>query len=390
MKPVALDLRGLQPGFKAHFGRGLGRICQGLADHLPQAAGDLPLVGLVQANLDQPGPEHLAGRPRWALPQPLPRVRGAVRLLGQEAIVPLWLRGRVSLVHFIAHLDAPAFGGLPAVVTVPDLIMARGLGTLAGGGPHRRLLRALERRAVRRARRVAAISEYTAREVVDYLGVSPERVRVVPLAAAEDFRPVRDPAVLAEARRRYNLAERFLLSVGGFDPRKNLPRLVRAFGRLAAAGAGDCRLYLAGSTADQGQVAPTLAAIREAGLEERVSLLGFVPDEDLPALYSLAQGLVFPSLYEGFGLPALEALACGCPVLAARATSLPEIVGPAGIYFDPQDEAGMAETMARFLASPELKSRLSRMGPDQAGLFSWPRSARLTVEIYAEALGEAG
>ena len=392
MRPVCFDLRGLQPGYKAHLGRGLGRLCQGLAAHLPAQVGDLPLVGLIQRGLDPPGPEHLAGCARLALPQPLPRVKGMVRLLGQEIIGPFFLRNKVGLVHFMAHLDAPAWPSVPMVVTVPDLIMARGAGRLTGGGPHRRLLRALEAQAARRASRVLAISTYTAGETVDYLGVSPERVRVIPLAASKEFQPVEGPQRLEAIKTRYGLTRPFFLVVGGFDPRKNLPRLVRAFSRFLRAGQkNEVDLVLTGSTADEGQVAPTLKAISEEGLGDRVRLTGLVPDEDLPGLYSLAVALLFPSLYEGFGLPALEAMACGCPVAVAQASSLPEVVGRAGIYFDPHSEEEMAQAMARLLAEEGLRENLCALGLAQAAGFSWERTAALVVaayrEVYAETAG---
>ena len=389
MRPACFDLRGLQPGYKAHLGRGLGRLCEGLAAHLPGKIGDLPLIGLIQGGLEPPGPEHLAGCERLVLPQPLPRLKGMVRLLGQEIIGPLFLKNRVGLVHFVAHLDAPAWPSVPVVVTVPDLIMARGAGHLAGGGPHRRLLRALEAQAARRASRVLAISEYTAGETVDYLGVSPEKVRVVPLAAGREFQPIDDPVRLAAIRDRYRLARPFFLVVGGFDPRKNLDRLVRAFSRFLRAGHGsEVDLVLAGSTADQGQVAPTRKAISDEGLGERVRLTGLVPDEDLPGLYSLAVALLFPSFYEGFGLPALEAMACGCPVAVAQASSLPEVVGRAGLYFDPHSEEEMAQVMARLLAEEGLRDNLCSLGLAQAAGFSWERTAALTVAAYREVYDE--
>lgn len=389
MKPACFDLRGLQSGYKAHLGRGLGRLCQGLAAHLPAQARDLPLVGLIQRGLAEPGPEHLTGCERLILPQPLPRLKGMVRLLGQEIICPLFLKNKVGLVHFVAHLDAPAWPSVPVVVTVPDLIMAQGAGRLTGGGPHRRLLRALEARAVRRASRVLAISEYTAAEVVDYLGVSAERVRVVPLAAGREFQPVSDPQRLAAIRERYRLSRPFFLVVGGFDPRKNLERLIRAFGRLLrGSGQSEIELVLAGPTADEGQVAAARKAISDGGLGERVRLTGLVPDEDLAGLYSLAVALLFPSFYEGFGLPALEAMACGCPVAAAQASSLPEVVGRAGLYFDPYSESEMAQVMARLLAEEGLRDSLCSLGLAQAAGFSWERTAALTVAAYREVYAE--
>ncbi len=393
MKPAVVDLRGLQPGFKAHFGRGLGRLTEGVARHLVQAAPDLNLVGLTQRGLPPPPPDALPGRPRLEMRQPLARVRGMVRLLGQEIILPRLLRARAGSALFAAHLDAPASGETPTVLFVPDLIMARGAGSLAGGGWYRRILRAMERRAVLAAGRVLAISRYTADEVISFLGADPARVRVVPLACGPEFARVGDPAALAAARGRLGLPERFFLHVGGFDPRKNLPRLVAAFGRLLAARPEDAeapRLVLAGSLADAGQVAPVRQAVDRAGLAGKVIFQGFVADADLPALYSLAEALVFPSLYEGFGFPALEALACGTPVLCGQGTSIPEVVDRAGLFFDPLSEEDMARAMSELLDHPGLAAGLRRAGPEQAARFTWRRTAELTAQAMREILAETG
>lgn len=388
--PIGFDLRGLQPGFKAHLGRGLGREAHELALRLPLAAPDLELVGLVQGGLEQPDPRYLAGRPRITIRLPWPRGKAQDRLLGQELALPLAIRGRLSLVHHVAHLDAPALSPVPTVVTVNDLILSRQAGTLAKGGPARRLLRSLEAMAVRRARLVVAISQATGQEVEEYMGVNPNKVQVIPLAAGEQFKEVEDPGRLVDLRRRYDLREPYFLHVGGFDPRKNLVRLIRAWASLGKGGKERPRLVLAGPTRDRAQVAPVEKAVAEKGLRNRVSFIGAVDDGDLPLLYSAAQALVFPSLYEGFGLPALEAMACGCPVLAARTTSLPEVVGEAGLYFDPLDPRGIASAVNRLRGEPGLRDELRAKGFAQAALFTWDKTAEQLAQAYYQVLkGEA-
>lgn len=389
MKPICFDLRGLQPGFKGHFHRGLGRVCQGIAYHLPQAAPDLEFVGLIQANLPAPAPEALAGCDRLAFPQPLADIKGSVRILGQEMVLPRFLKDKVSLVCHIAHLDASAFPSVPTVAVVPDLIMLRGAGRFVGSGPHRKMLRWLETRAARQARRLLAISSYTAQEVVEYLGVPPERVKVVHLAAGPEFRLIEGNGELTRIRERYQLNSPFFLAVGGFDARKNLPRVIRAFGRLLRSGQWpDLNLALAGSTSDEKQVNPVKEVIVDQGLTDRVKLLGFVPDEDLAGLYNLATGLVFGSFYEGFGLPALEAMACGCPVAVSGTSSLPEVVEQAGLYFEPDSEAQIADTLARLVKEPDLRARLRALGLEQAKKFSWTKTAELTAEAFREVIAE--
>jgi glycosyltransferase involved in cell wall biosynthesis len=143
---------------------------------------------------------------------------------------------------------------------------------------------------------------------------------------------------------------------------------------------------LAGDTSDRDQLEPIRAAVRNTGLDDRVFFLGRVEDDQLRSIYSLAQALVLPSLSEGFGLPALEAMACGCPVLAARATSLPEVVGPAGIYFDPESVDDMAEAMSKIMTEPGLTGRLTTLGLAQAARFSWEKTATAVSEVYREVL----
>ncbi len=388
--PVVIDLRALQPGYKAHFGRGIGRVVHELALRLPDAAGDLNLVGLVQAGLEEPDSIYLGNSPRLTINLPWPRSRVLDRLLGQELILPLSVGRQKALTHYMAHLDAPAFGGGAAVVTVHDLILARKAGELAKGGWARRILRGLEARAARRAGTVVTVSAVTAEEVSNYLGVRPDKIKIIPSAAGDQFRPLRDPSRLDEAAAKFSLQPGFVLTVGGFDPRKNLPRLVRAWKRVDANSRMGLKLVFVGGMEDREQVSPVLEEIKKEGLEDSVRLLGRVDDQDLPVLYNLAGALVFPSFYEGFGLPALEAMSCGCPVLAARAAALPEVVGEAGLYFDPSDTSGIAEAMKAVVTNTELRDELRAKGLKQATRFTWEKAARGLAGIYREAVEVLG
>ena len=383
-----VDLRALQPGYKAHFGRGIGRVVQELALRLPRVAENLRLVGLIQTGLPKPDPSIAGDFPLIEIKLPWPRAKVLDRLPGQELVLPLVTARQGGLTHFMAHLDGPAWGGGPTVVTVHDLILARRAGELAGGGWARRLLRNLEARAARRALAVVTVSTVTAKEVTEHLGVNPDKIRIIPSAAGEQFRPIADKVVLEEVKRTYDLTDDFILTVGGFDPRKNLSRLVRAWKRIPEPIRVGKQLALVGSLDDNAQVRLVKEEIAEQGLGESVRLLGRVGDSELPQLYNLATALVFPSFYEGFGLPALEAMSCGCPVLAARISALPEVVGEAGLYFDPAETNEITQALETALTNQPLMAELKGKGLKRAGLFTWDRAASSLAHVYRDVLAE--
>lgn len=237
------------------------------------------------------------------------------------------------------------------------------------------------RHNARVAHRVIADSRATARDLVAHFGVRPDRVRVIPLGAPPASEVAPDPALNA----RYGLSSPYFLFVGTLHPRKNLDRILQAFARLVRGGHDRLTLALAGAA---GRGAPALIArIRALGLENRVRCLGYVPAADLPALYAGAVGFVFPSLYEGFGLPPLEAMAWGAPVVASTTSSLPEVVGNAGLLVDPYDVPGLAAAMERLLDDPALRDRLIAAGRERVALFRWDRCAEETEAVLLESLG---
>ena len=267
---------------------------------------------------------------------------------------------------------------LPAVVTVHDLSFTRRpelfrLATAccsAGSCPAR----------VRRARRVIAVSEFTRGDLIDRYGLDPERVVAIPNGVSARFRP--DPEAAAEARARSGSSGRSCSS----SARCSRARTRRAArGVRAAARPRDLELVLAGG--DRGGLADVRERIRALGLGDRVRLLGHVAEAELPGLYAAAELLAFPSLYEGFGLPALEAMACGTPVCASSTTGLGEAVGEAGLTFDPRSAEEIAECIARLLEDDQLRATLRAAGLERAARFTWRRSAEATAAVYREAIG---
>jgi glycosyltransferase involved in cell wall biosynthesis len=229
-------------------------------------------------------------------------------------------------------------------------------------------------------------SEHTKQDVVDLLGIDEERIRVTPLAAHEQYRRIEDPEQVRAVLAKYDLAGRpYILSLGTLEPRKNLRRLLEAFRHLKQeAPALEHPLVLAGG---KGWMAESIfKAIDDLNLASQVKWLGKVPFEYLPALLNGADLFVYPSLYEGFGLPPLEAMACGAPVVAAGTTSLPEVVGDAGVLVDPYRVEDIAEGMHRVLTDRHLSAALRAKALARAQTFSWERTARQTLAAYREAI----
>lgn len=294
----------------------------------------------------------------------------------------------LDLMHFPGNLVPPAFP-LPTVLTVHDFSSQFYRETL-GDAPTAWTARALEAERVpscHRADWLVTISDFTRREVLARTRVDPLRVRTVLLSPREFEVPE-----LGDARERvaaYGVVSPFVLSVATLSPHKNLRRLVEAFAMLSSGALSGRTLVLVGKPGrgrEAGALRDTIAAL---GLQDRVVLPGYVPDDDLPAFYRAAELYVFPSLYEGFGLPLLEAGASGTPVVAARAGALPEVGADAALYFDPHDPADIARAMAEVVSSPTLRATLAQRGVTRASLFTPERTARDTIEVYRAAAAAA-
>jgi glycosyltransferase involved in cell wall biosynthesis len=242
--------------------------------------------------------------------------------------------------------------------------------------------------AARKAEAIITVSQASKRDIVRCLHIPPERVYVTYEAAGEAFQPVKDEAQLVAIRPEYALPERYLLYLGGFDRRKNLSTLLRAFALLVNR-QQQARLVIAGRL--PGRESPLFPdprrLVREVGIEEKVIFTGWVPEEDKPALLSGATAFVFPSLYEGFGLPAAEALACGTPVIASNRSSLPEVVGEGGILVEPTDAEALAEAMEVLLVDDVLRAELQHRALTQAAKFSWKQTALETLAVYRKVAG---
>ena len=299
----------------------------------------------------------------------------------QSALVLAAARSRVDLVHSLAS-TAPAWGRFRRVVTVHDLIYARY--PEAHTGLRGRGMRVLVPLAARRSDRVIADSQYGREDLIRLLGVSPERIDVVPLGLGA----VRRVAPLDEERTRTRFglgSRRIVLSLSAKRPHKNLSALIGALARIAPEDRPLLVLpgYVTWHEAELREVA------RRAGVADDVRFLGWITEEEVEGLWALAQAFVFPSLYEGFGLPVLEAMERGVPVACSNASCLPEVAGDAALLFDPADQAAIAASMERLMSDPEEAERLRAAGRRRAATFTWERTARLTLASYERALGRS-
>jgi glycosyltransferase involved in cell wall biosynthesis len=308
--------------------------------------------------------------------------------VSDRAMATLWHRLRLPLPVelFCGALDlfhSPDFTLPPVrrartVLTVHDLSFMR---VPQCSDPRLRsyLLQAVPT-SVRRADVVLADSECTRADVIELLGVDPAHVEVIYPGVEPRFRPVQDTHTLDAVRSRYRLPARFVLGLGTLQPRKNFERLIEACAQLKEEARSGMRLVIGGGTGWMYE--GIFGRVEELGVQGAVCFPGYVADEDLPALYTLADLFVFPSLYEGFGLPPLEAMACGTPVVTSHASSLPEVVGDAALMVDPLDVAALSEAIQRVLSDTDLRHRMIRQGQEQARRFTWPRAAQKLLGLY--------
>ena len=295
-------------------------------------------------------------------------------------------RWGAELIH-VPYWASPLRPPAPTVVTVHDLIPL--LLPAYGGGTLGKWYTRLVSHTARLASRVLTDSEAARQDIIQHLRIPPDRVQAIHLAAGERFRPIDDPQERERVGLKYALPNRYLLYLGGFEVRKNVAGILRAFARLDAPGV---RLVVAGKLPgeDSAFFPDPRRVARELAIVDRVCFTGWVDEEDKPALYSGATALLFPSLYEGFGLPPLEAMSCGTPVIVSDRSSLPELVGPGGLCVDPTDPGALAAAMARIVRDSSLYQELCQAARTQANKFSWRRCAKETAAAYHLALEHYG
>lgn len=377
---IAIDARMLLPQMT-----GVGRYLYGLAQGLERVLredSDVEQVEFwLQAGLPQ---EH----PIWQLQSPRMRMRAIAARhmsLRQQWVAPIEARRRKPALYHCPHFDLPVLTPGKIVVTIHDLKYLAQPQFFARQAHARRLLmRLMMGAAVQRAQLVITDAEYTRRDLAQRLNVPMKKTRPIPLGVEARYQPQIPPQAIQEMRQRYHLAENYLLFIGERRPHKNIPGLLRAFAIFQKTSQLPYQLVIAGKKYAQYDEPERLA--QALGLEGAVRFLDYVADDELPALYSGAKALALLSLYEGFGLPILEAMACGTPVVAANRTALPEVCGQAGLLVEPFDAQQAALALIE-VAEGQQRQEWIEKGLAWARRFTWEACAHKTLEVYLEAMG---
>ena len=361
---------------------GVGRYLLGLA---PALAGLATESGLDLEIWLQPGLP--ADHPARKLAQARLAVRtapaGHMQVKAQWALPLALHRSQPDLLHY-PHFDLPWLAPGPIVATLHDLkYITRPDFFPSQGRAKQMLMLAMFRYTARRARRIITDSEYTRQDLAGRLGTPLEKTCVAPLGVETQYFQPAAPEALAEVRRKYGLETPTLLFVGERRPHKNIDGLLRAFALLRRMHPQPCSLAIAGKPYADYRLPEQLA--ENLGLGQSVRFIDYVPDADLPRLYQAAQVFVLLSHYEGFGLPALEAMASGTPVVAARRTSLPEVVGTAGLCVEPDEPEPAAQAILQAMGDDAWRAEHIQTGRERAAQFTWQACARRTLAVYQEA-----
>lgn len=316
---------------------------------------------------------------RW--PGTIKRIRPHTALIRIPFSFPLeLLRIKAHVAHF--QYVAPLICPCPTVVTVHDISYE-----FFPDFFHpidRKRMQVLIPFSMKKAALILTISEFSKQSIIDKYRLRPERIQVIYCGVSPAFRPLEGSSIARDGFERLGILPPFILGIGNLQPRKNLERLLRGYADLRKRRSPPHRLVLVGQSSWQGHRVGE--EISRLGLTDWVSLPGYLADDDLVVLYNLADVFIYPSLFEGFGLPVIEAMACGTPVITSNVSSLPEVAGNAAILIDPQSETEISRALERVIDKAALRLRLRAAGLARSGLFSWRSTAEKTVEAYRSCL----
>lgn len=290
-----------------------------------------------------------------------------------QILLPTYLKNDSVDVFLSPYIKAPIFSPCPYITTIHDLLfLSTPDYTRWRYKPYNEVFKIFGRTVSKRASAIIADSEYSKKDIIKIFGVAEKKINVVPLGISNEYKPVKGADSIERIKNIYNIRGRYMFYVGNFKPHKNIKMLIDAFAGINK-DFSDIKLVLGGK---RDKFVPSLEELSEKlEIRDRVIFTDFIKDEDLPCLYSGAELFIYPSLYEGFGLPVLEAMACGAPVICSNSTSLPEVVGDSGILINPEDVKSIASAMAKLLIDNVLREDLKRKGLERAKEF--------TVEKYS-------
>jgi glycosyltransferase involved in cell wall biosynthesis len=303
-----------------------------------------------------------------------------LRILWEQMVLPIYSRkDGLDLFHYTDHALSLLFRKCPIIITVHDIAYLRLPNLL---NTSRKIYKKnILQISIKKADVIIADSYATKKDIIEYFGIREEKIRVIHLGVESRFCPIEN---VDEFRLENSLPSKMILNVGTLEPRKNVVSLIKAFKKLREKGFKDYKLVIAG---ERGWLYEEIfKEVGHSDLKQDILFLGVVADEDLPMLYNCAEIFVYPTLYEGFGLPPLEAMACGTPVITSNTSSLPEVIGDAGIMVDPTDINSLCESMYILLTDKELWNRMSNMGRERSRMFSWEKTSKKILKVYDEVL----
>lgn len=396
MVSVGFDTSALDAGFKSHAHRGIGRYVRELNSFFRSHASDCN-SGMEVGYFNHTS--FMTGK----LVKPLLSVLPAgVNTVRQQLLFPLQLStgptAPFDFVHFPAHMDAPSWSLKRCIITVLDLIplILKDLYLPEKGNFRFHFARWLEIKAIKNAALILAISENTKRDLNRVLSIPEDRILVTPLGVDRRFHSaaLSQPEPLLRERYKIPLDRPIVLYVGGIDQRKNYRSLILTIKNLLA-NWGSSKLpppllVMAGNISGDQQFPKLERLIKELQIEESVVLTGFVPDQDLLQLYTISSAFFFPSLYEGFGLPPLEAMAAGLPVVSSNTSCMPEILGDAAVQIDPLDHSGASKQLFELINDRQKSELYRQRGKKRAEKYTWERTGELTMQAYQQAAINAG
>jgi glycosyltransferase involved in cell wall biosynthesis len=369
---VALNAQ-LLSGQQSYRAAGIHRYICSLIEHLPDADARFAYTAFTSNTTPTLHPSIAVQHTSLKTERPF------TRIFWEQMIQPFVLsRSGAELVHCMAFV-APLVAATPSVITIHDLSFRRAPERFRG--PHRAYLNIFTQLSCQRAKRLIAVSKFTKQEVMDVYGVPADKIDVVYSGVDAWFAPP-IPEAVAAFRELRGLPEKFILYVGTIEPRKNLSTLIRAYAKLRPNGV---KLICAGGRGWMYE--DVFQTVEELRVSRDVIFPGYVAENDLPMWYAAAKVFVYPSTYEGFGLPVIEAMACGTPTITTHASSLPEAAGDAGLLVPPDDADALSDALARVLDSDSLREELSARGMKHTDKFTWVDTARDTAQVYARALG---
>lgn len=375
---IGIDSRMYSPKFT-----GIGRYVKELVEHITRLDEENEYV--LFFNEDEYS-QYMPPSPRVSKR----RVKAAHYSLSEQTGFTKALNSEeLDLVHF-THFNAPVLYQKPSIVTIHDLTLSKfadedGAGVLKKFG-----YQVTIKNIIKKAKRIITVSQNTKEDAIKYLGASVDKLKVIYEGIGSEFKPITDTKALELVKQKYGITKPFFLYIGAWRKHKNLLQLIKAFNLFKNSHGLDFQLVIAGKGKED-YTATVMKTIQEFGLRGHIVTPGYIEETDLPALYSAATALLFPSLYEGFGLPILEAMACGTPTALANISSLPEIAGQENaIYFDPNSMEQMAAVIFRFATEDKLREDLKGKGLERVKHFSWEKMATETLALYKEVGAEIG